>query len=335
MSKHTFLYSLFTGLDKNMLPKRSTFNHLKDKNMPSKSSTFRQLKPLSAYGRAAFAERDLNKFPELKTNFKNDLFNNRATKRKLDDSIQNSYFETPAKKLEISRNVSRPDEDRFISHDSPLMGQTSHLGRSQAKTRPIKLTTSESVSLEHVACKSRWEPCSLAGTDPCLHEYEVVPHQPVFDSDVNELLCLNLPEPCKSDTADEDVDKGYLSMCLTPSLQSPLGYSPILQVAEDKSRPPFKLSRSLKGAEPDLGGLSLDSAVESFGGDVEEVWNTDPPVLESSVCGKEERSLWNPQNPHKGELYTSRPSTSPVSILPGRLVLEHLPHEHITLESDV
>uniref|UniRef100_A0A3Q2YVK0 S100P-binding protein n=1 Tax=Hippocampus comes TaxID=109280 RepID=A0A3Q2YVK0_HIPCM len=167
--------------------------------MPSKSSTFRHLKPLSAYGRAAFAERDRNKFPEPITNFKSDLFNNRATKRKLDDSIQDSYFETPAKKPEISCNVSRPDEDRFISHDSPLMGQTPHLGQSQAspfaKTRPIKLTTSESVSLEHVACKSRWEPCSLAGTDPCLSKYEVVPHHPVFESEVNKLLCLNLPEP--------------------------------------------------------------------------------------------------------------------------------------------
>ncbi|XP_051942653.1 uncharacterized protein LOC127615122 isoform X1 [Hippocampus zosterae] len=307
-----------------MPPKRSTFDHLKDKNLPSKSSTFRHLKPLSAYGRVAFAERNLNTFPEPITHFRSDLFNNRATKRKLDDSIQDSYFENPAKKPEISCNVSRPDQDHFISHDSPLMGQTSQLGQSQAsqfaKTRPIKLTTSQSVSLERVACKSRWEPCSLAGTDPCLTKYEVVPHHPVFESEVNKLLCLNLPEPCKSDKTDEDVDKGYLSMCLTPSRQSPLGYSPILQVAEDKSRPPSKLSHSLKGAEPDLCGVSLDSAVESFGGNVEEVWDIDPPVSESSLCGKEERCLWNPQNPDKEELYTSRPSAIPVSILPGRRV---------------
>ncbi|XP_061552376.1 S100P-binding protein-like [Phycodurus eques] len=270
--------------------------------MQSKRATFRHFKPLSAYARVAISEESPHKFPEPFINFHIEIFNNGATKRKWDDSNQESHDEMPAKKP-FSPKVSTPDEGCFLSYCSPPAGQQSPLVHSQpslfSKTLPIKVKTSESVSLEHEACKSAPEPCCLAGTNSYLFEYELFHHQPVFDSDVDELLCLNPSYGHKG--ADphvkDDVDKGYLSMCLALSLQSPPACRQILKMAEYTIHPPSKVYHSIQSPDPAVGGLSLDSPVESFEGDAKEVWNIGPPVLESSACGEEESGSGN----QKGE----------------------------------
>ncbi|XP_061650647.1 uncharacterized protein LOC133487681 isoform X1 [Phyllopteryx taeniolatus] len=260
--------------------------------MQSKGATFRHFKPLSAYARVAISEESLHKFPEPFINFHIEIFNNGATKRKWDDSDQESHDEMPAKKA-FGPKVSTPDEGCFLSYCSPPAGQQSPFVHSQpslfAKTLPIKVKS-------HEACKSAPEPCrSLAGTNSCLFEYELFHHQPVFDSDVDELLCLNPSYGHKG--ADphvkDDVDKGYLSMCLARSLQSPPACRLILKMAEYTIHPPSKVSHSIPSPDPAVGGLSL----ESFEGDAKEVWNIGPPVLESSVCGEEESGSGN----QKGE----------------------------------
>ncbi|XP_061699673.1 uncharacterized protein LOC133513180 isoform X3 [Syngnathoides biaculeatus] len=259
--------------------------------MQSKRTSLRDFKPLSAYARIAIAEGSQPKFPERFIHFQS-IFINSATKRKLDDSNQESHDEMPAKKPFISE-VSTPDEGCFLSFCSPPEGQQSRLVPSPpslfAKTLPIKVKTSDSVSLEHVAWKSAPEACSLTGTNSYLLEYEVFHHQPIVDSDVDEVLCLNSSDRHKGadPNVKDDVDKGYSSMTLTHSIQSPPACSPILKRVESTIHPPSKVSHSIRKPDPAVGLLSLDSPVESFVGDVEEAWNIGFPILESSVYGEE------------------------------------------------
>ncbi|XP_077398429.1 S100P-binding protein isoform X2 [Vanacampus margaritifer] len=258
--------------------------------MQPENNSFRHLKSLSAYARSAFAGRSRHKCPEPVIHLKSEVLNNRGTKRKLEDSNQDLCFETPAKKRLISCKVSTPDAGCLLSQCSFRMGKHSPVAPSEAslfaKTPPIKITTSESVNLEPVACKYGPEACSVTRTDPRVFKYEHV-----FEPETGELLRISPYDPCK-DTGpngkDEDVDKGYLSMCLTPSLHSLPAPSPILKPSADKSHSSNKASRAVKGPYPAVSGLSLDSAVESFR-EVDEVWNIGPPVLESSVCEKVER----------------------------------------------
>ncbi|XP_077394533.1 S100P-binding protein isoform X2 [Festucalex cinctus] len=189
--------------------------------MQPENNSCSHLKPLSVHARSVFAERSRHKFAEPVPPFKSEVPNNRGTKRKLEDSDQDSGFETPAKKPQISCEVSTPDAGRI---DEPLRNS---------------------------------------------------PSGPCKDTDPNG--------------KDEAADKGYLSMCFNPSLHSFPAPSPILKVPDDKSRPPSKDSDAVKGPNAAVSLVSLvDSAVESFRGEVEELWNIGPPVLESSVCEKEE-----------------------------------------------
>ncbi|XP_057715519.1 S100P-binding protein-like [Corythoichthys intestinalis] len=129
---------------------------------------------------------------------------------------------------------------------------------------------------------------SLAETEPCSFKFELLPDDPVFDNDVDELFSLDIDEPRKGadpNGKDEDQDTGYFSMCQTPSLRSPPASTPNRKESEDKIHPPSK--RSVKRPNPAVCGLSLDFTVESIGRDVKIARKTGLPLPESSVCVKE------------------------------------------------
>nr|XP_049596501.1 uncharacterized protein LOC125980893 isoform X2 [Syngnathus scovelli] len=62
-----------------------------DKNMSSKSITFKHLQPLSKYGKAVFAERCPNAFPEPLAHFKFQPLNIASQQQRVDDSSQDRW----------------------------------------------------------------------------------------------------------------------------------------------------------------------------------------------------------------------------------------------------
>ncbi|XP_054652482.1 uncharacterized protein LOC129192450 [Dunckerocampus dactyliophorus] len=252
--------------------------------------TFGHLKPLSMYSRMNIDKGSLYSFPEPFINYKFELVDGGATKRKLDDSHQKNCKETPAKKP-FSPKVLTPDDCSSLLFSSSPVRQHSPLVFFQAT-----LLAKTPSSSKHVACESTPTLCGHNGNDPCVVKDENLQQQPALDAD--DPLSVKSSDTCPN-VKHEDEDKGYLFMCLTPSLQTPPTCSPLLKVVEgnelasEPQRPTqvaqkgCRVSLAVTEQDSTLSGLSWPSPVEPLGGLVEVVWNIGPPILESSVCTNE------------------------------------------------
>nr|XP_057946520.1 uncharacterized protein LOC131140272 [Doryrhamphus excisus] len=248
------------------------------------------LKPLSMYSRINIGKSSLSNFPEPYINYKFELVDSGATKRKLDDSHPKNRSKTSAKK-QFNPKALKPDCFSVFCR-SPVK-QRSRLVLSQAAS--LAKTPSSS---GHVACESTPTRCDHKGIDPCMFKDENLQQQPATDAD--DLLSVKPSDTCTPNVKHKDEDNGYLSMCLTPSMLTPPTSSPPLKVAEDNLQLASELQKatqvaqkgcgfSLAMREQDstLGGFSWHSPVEPLGDFVEEVWNIGPPIMESSICTNE------------------------------------------------
>ncbi|KAF1375087.1 hypothetical protein PFLUV_G00235770 [Perca fluviatilis] len=156
--------------------------------------------PLSIYSRMITCEEKASLDHQTKLsnpfiNFKIELVNNSARKRKLEDDS----YQTPAKKACSPKDVS-PDLGCFMDYSSSPATQDSMSPFAIStpalldKTQDIKSEIKESVrSLlrsEQVECCSSTQPVGSKGTAPHSLRCEK-DLAPAFDCDVEDILCLN------------------------------------------------------------------------------------------------------------------------------------------------
>ncbi|XP_065822567.1 uncharacterized protein [Labrus bergylta] len=174
--------------------KNSTFNRLSP-------ATCEHLKPLSVYSMMISCEQKGNLHPIAKfsnpfINFKIEVLNNCLKKRKVDDSLPDRGYETPA----FSPKDLSPDLGCFMDSNTPPARQDSL--SPFATSKPALLDRTQSISSErretvssqlHVECGSSIEPWSSKVSVPHgLKSEEVLLNPaPDFDCDVDDILCLN------------------------------------------------------------------------------------------------------------------------------------------------
>lgn len=163
------------------------------------------LKPLSIYTRMISREQTASlqhkrKLSNPFINFKIEIVNNWAQKRKLDDSAPDDGYETPTKKA-FNPEALSPD----LGYFSPPVGQDSMspfavskpalLDKTQAITgsSEIKESVSSQLHSEHVECESATEPEDNKGTvaHSLMQEKVELNLASAFDCDVDDILCLN------------------------------------------------------------------------------------------------------------------------------------------------
>ncbi|XP_047467613.1 uncharacterized protein LOC125024028 [Mugil cephalus] len=180
---------------------------------------YEHLKPLSSYSRMITCDQSSSlhqagEFSNPFINFKIEVVNIGANKRKLDYSSSDDGYETPAK-LPYSPTALSPDLGCFMDYCSPAASHDSV--PPVANTNPAYLEAqgarSEIKQTRHFRQLSD-RVGSGSSTDP-RREQETVPRNlkngrvlvnaaPAFDHDVNDILCLN---PFSTYTAGEISDK--------------------------------------------------------------------------------------------------------------------------------
>lgn len=176
--------------DKAHLTTNPIFNRLN----PAKHFT-----PLSIYSRMITCEEKASLDHQTKLsnpfiNFKIELVNNSAGKRKLEDDS----YQTPAKKASSPKDVS-PDLGCFMDYSSSPATQDSVSPFANStpalldKTQDIKSeikSVSSQLRSEQVECCSSTQPGGSKGTAPHSLRCEK-DLAPAFDCDVEDILCLN------------------------------------------------------------------------------------------------------------------------------------------------
>ncbi|XP_054470340.1 S100P-binding protein-like [Anoplopoma fimbria] len=222
------------------------------------------LKPLSIYSRMIFSEQEAG-LQQIKSsnpfiNFKIEVVNICANKRKLEFSSSDDGYETPAKKDCSPQDLS-PDLGCFMDYCSPPATEDSVspfsisspelLDETKTVRREVIESAGSQLHLEHVACGSSAEPGVDKGSVPdrLVCQKVLLNLAPAFDCDVEDILCLN--------------PYGNVESCQSPSRNtfqynvSPIVSGPVLE--------------------------SHTSHVEPLEGDVEEAWNIGSPIFESSI----------------------------------------------------
>ncbi|XP_044022803.1 uncharacterized protein LOC122861864 isoform X2 [Siniperca chuatsi] len=165
------------------------------------------LKPLSVYSRMITCDQKTSLHYPRKLcnpfiNFKIEVVNNCAEKRKLDDSSLDDGYAIPAKKASSSKALS-PDVGCFMDYCSPPARQDSMspyaiskpalFNKTQVIRSEIKEIVSSQLHFEDVECGSSTEPGCNKWTVPHHLKCEKVllNPAPAFDCDVDDILCLN------------------------------------------------------------------------------------------------------------------------------------------------
>lgn len=166
-------------------------------------------------------------------NFKIEVVNNCAAKRKLDDSSPDDGYETPAKKASSPKALS-PDDGCFMDYCSSPATQDSVspfavskpalLDKKQAIWGEIKETESSQLHSEHVERGSSTETGDSKGTGPQSLKFEkfLLNSAPAFDCDVDDILCLNPFGICTAGGLSDNVES-----CKSPS-SNPFQKKPVL-----------------------------------------------------------------------------------------------------------
>ncbi|XP_059209038.1 S100P-binding protein-like [Centropristis striata] len=189
------------------------------------STNFEHLKPLSVYckdARLVTCENAVLHSPKKASNsfinFKIEILNNCAIKRKLDDSSPDFDYETPVKRPCSPKDLS-PDLGCFMDdcssarQDSPFVISIPSLLDNNIQDKD---TVSSQLHLEHVEA----EPGVDKGIVPHTVRSEMVLQNlaPAFDWDVDDILCLHPSSP--------DPDLGYfghveeVEPLLNPSMEN-------------------------------------------------------------------------------------------------------------------
>ncbi|XP_061824515.1 uncharacterized protein [Nerophis lumbriciformis] len=247
-----------------------------NKIMQTESATMvpekvRHLKPLSLYSRMNVPKGNPDSFPEPFINYKFELVASGATKRKLADCHQENNENLAKKPFQASLSLCSPAPTQH----SPLVLSRAALS---AKAPSVKVQAD-------VACELTPKPCGHEEVDPCVLKCAISGHQLAFDADVDKLLSLD-PSDVNGNVKHEDEDKGYVSMYLQPPPTcSPedLASGPLGPTQVSGCSVPLAMNQDLA-----VGGLSVQSPVELLGDSVQGEWNIGPPILESSMCVKEE-----------------------------------------------
>lgn len=233
-----------------------------------KPTYHKHLKPLSVYSRMTACDQkaSVNHFCNPFVNFKVEISNNHKRKKNLDDSCLDESISTPAKKVFAPQTLSL---DLGCVLDSPPAST------SEAEEEVVHSL----LCSEHVDCGDNLNP-------PHIFQPEKVQNvTPVFDLDVDSILCLDDLD-ATAERASRNEEKCKIPDCNT-----------IPEVAEAKCQPescqkevsptgkhsPFTSSYSCVVLNEPL-TEPLNFPIETLEGDVEELWEIGPPLLESSVC---------------------------------------------------
>ncbi|XP_049453081.1 S100P-binding protein-like isoform X9 [Epinephelus fuscoguttatus] len=278
----------------------------------------RHLAPLSIYSRMISCEQKAAPHHQRRLsnpfiNFKIEIVNNCAMKRKQEDSSPNDGYETPAKKVCSPKGLS-PDLGCFMDFCSPPAGQDSmsssviSIPKLLDETLEAMSEVKQSVSFQHEECASSTKPGVDKGTEPhsLKSEKVLLNLAPPFDCDVDDILCLNPlgqknssegfsdnVESCKSPSSSTFPDNPVATLTMVHGQKLERGAGKVEDREEELKK------ETHQKVDDDKGYFSMsyskDSKTEHLEGDVEEEWNIGPPILESSISqvtlGGEETTL--------------------------------------------
>ncbi|XP_041827532.1 uncharacterized protein LOC121631004 [Melanotaenia boesemani] len=234
-------------------------------------------------------------------NFKIEIPNDSAKKRKLDDSSPNYCSGSKKPCIPVS-----PDFGCFMDYSSPLGRQDSmspfipSYPALSENTQTCKVETKESVStrldLEHIESGSLSYPTDEVETEHSCKRKKILPRlSSTFDDDIDDILSINPlsqiakegHKEAKPALVDVEDDKGYVSTSHDQKEERHSESSPEPQHHEQVTISGQQASFLNDGLNNS--GLLLKPANSSVrcleGGDEEEgMWNIGAPLFESSVC---------------------------------------------------
>uniref|UniRef100_A0A3Q2P2L9 S100P-binding protein n=1 Tax=Fundulus heteroclitus TaxID=8078 RepID=A0A3Q2P2L9_FUNHE len=286
----------------------------------------KHLKPLSVFSQMVMCDQKGSPHPPKEPptpfiNLKIKIVNDGGRKRKLVEYDMDNDNSTPCK-TRCASNALSPDLGFFTDSSGSPSGNYSQSPFAppypvlneeiQALKSDIKETLSSRLDMEHVQCR-----CSK-------HEVKTVRNSPpLFDHDVDDVLCLNLQKQGAQESTDEEKpdagvaedDKGYVSSFYLQDNEECKTESPPAQQRHKRASPcgqHFSFltkddSKALSG--PLLGPVKSDG---DFLGGEDEVFNIGQPLFESSICqpaaSVEQKSVTSedPKEPlHVSQTYNS------------------------------
>lgn len=226
------------------------------------------LKPLSVYSRMIACDQKASVHPFCNPfiNFKVEMSNSHNRKRKLDDSCLGESISTPAKKVFAPQTLSL---DLGCVVDSP----------------PASTREAEEEVVHSLPCSEHLDCGDHLNLPRILQPERVLNSTPVFDLDVESILCLNHLDANDKRASDNEEKCKIADLNAFPEVKEAECQPESCQ----KEVSPTGKHSSFMGSyscvvlnEPQMEPSNFP--IETLEGDVEELWEIGLPLLESSVC---------------------------------------------------